>query len=54
MVQLIKICFIKIRIGLTFLVPAYPGCSGKEAVTGVCVSVYLSALDYRFSADMYL
>jgi len=25
-------CFIKIQIGLTFLVSAYPGCSGKEAV----------------------
>jgi len=25
-------CFIKIQIGLTFLVPAYPGCPGKEAV----------------------
>jgi len=25
-------CFIKIQIGLTFLMLAYPGCSGKEAV----------------------
>jgi len=25
-------CFIKIQIGLTFLVPAYPGCLGKEAI----------------------
>jgi len=25
-------CFIKIQIGLTFLVPAYPGCPRKEAV----------------------
>jgi len=25
-------CFIKIQIGLTFLVPAYSGCPGKEAV----------------------
>ena len=25
-------CFIKIQIGLTFLVPAYPGCPGKESV----------------------
>ena len=25
-------CSSKIRIGFTFLVPAYPGCSGKEAV----------------------
>jgi len=28
---------IKIQIGLTFLVPAYPGCSGKEAVKWVSV-----------------
>ena len=25
-------CFIKIQNGLTFLVPAYPGCPGKEAI----------------------
>jgi len=25
-------CSIKIQIGFTFLVPAYPGCPGKEAV----------------------
>jgi len=25
-------CFIKIQIGLTFLVLAYPGCPGKEAI----------------------
>jgi len=30
-------CFIKIQIGLTFLVPAYPGCPGKEAVKRVSV-----------------
>jgi len=29
-------CFTKIHIGLTFLVPAYPGCRGKEAVKCVC------------------
>jgi len=28
-------CFIKIYIGLTFLVPAYPGCPGKDAVKRV-------------------
>ena len=28
-------CFIKIQIGLTFLVPAYPGCPGKQAVKRV-------------------
>jgi len=25
-------CSRKIQIGITFLVPAYPGCPGKEAV----------------------
>jgi len=25
-------CFIKIQNGLTFVVPAYPGCPGKEAI----------------------
>ena len=25
-------CFSKIQIGFSFLVPAYPGCPGKEAV----------------------
>jgi len=25
-------CSCKIQIGFTFLVPAYPGCPGKEAV----------------------
>jgi len=25
-------CFIKIQNGLTILMPAYPGCPGKEAV----------------------
>jgi len=30
-------CFIKTQIGLTFPVPAYPGCLGKEAVKRVSV-----------------
>jgi len=30
-------CFIKIQNGFTFLVPAYPGCHGKEAVKWVFV-----------------
>jgi len=29
---LIVSCSSKIQIGFTFLVPAYPGCPGKEAV----------------------
>jgi len=28
-------CFMKIQIGLTFLVPAYPGCLGKVAIKRV-------------------
>jgi len=30
-------CFIKIQTGLTFPVPAYPGCPGKEAIKWVSV-----------------
>jgi len=33
----INSCFIKIQNGLTFLLPAYPGCLGKEAVKQVSV-----------------
>jgi len=32
-------CFIKIQIGSTFLVPAYLGCPGKEAVKWVSVQM---------------
>ena len=35
-------CFSKIQIGFTFLVPAYPGNSGKTAVKWVCVCVCIS------------
>ena len=44
--HLIISCFIKIQIGLIFLVPAYPGCPEKEAVKclSVCLSVCLSYL----------
>ena len=31
--------FSKIQIGFTFLVPAYPGSTGKRAVKRVCVCV---------------
>jgi len=30
-------CFIKMQTSLTFLVPAYPGCPGKEAIKWVSV-----------------
>ena len=35
-------CLIKIKTGFTFLVPAYPGCPGKEAVKHVVVVVVFS------------
>jgi len=33
----ITLCFVKIQKGLTFLVPAYPGCPGKEATKQVSI-----------------
>ena len=44
-------CFIKIKIGLTSLVPAYPGCPGKEAID--CVSC-LICLSFWFVAVVVL
>jgi len=35
-------CSSKIQIGFTFLVPAYPGCPGKEAVKWLCSVLYVS------------
>ena len=32
-------CFIKIQIGITFLLPAHPGSPGQKAVKRVCVCV---------------
>jgi len=32
-------CFNIIQIGFTFLVPAYPGCPGKEAIKWLVVVV---------------
>jgi len=33
-------CSSKIQIGFTFLVPAYPGCPGKEAVKWLLLLLY--------------
>jgi len=46
MVQLMPVnsCFIKVQIGLTLLMPAYPGCPGKEAVRRVSVCLFVSCL----------
>jgi len=38
-------CFIKIQNGFTFLLPAYPGCPGKEAIK---IGVYLCVLCKSF------
>ena len=42
-------CFSKIEIGFTFLVPAHPGCPGKEAVKWLL----LNAEFCRFSVHMH-
>ena len=34
---------VKIQIGLTFLMPAYPGCPGKETVKRVSVCLVVAA-----------
>jgi len=39
-------CVIKIQIALTFLVPAYPFCSGREAIKWVWTSVLRLCLNY--------
>jgi len=39
-------CFNEIQIGLTFLVSAYPGCSGKQAVKWISLHNYVSILYY--------
>ena len=36
-------CFSKIQIGITFLLPAYPGSPGQRAVKQVCVCVCVCA-----------
>jgi len=48
-------CFIKIQIGLTFLVPAYPRCPGKEAIKWtVCRRIqYLLQSVIRHASQKY-
>ena len=47
-------CSSKIQIGFTFLVPAYPGCPGKEAIKWLCSVVYwpLQNLDVTKFCDL--
>ena len=47
-------CFIKIQIGLTFLVPAYPGCPGKEAIKWASVCHICSYSITIFAAHYYV
>jgi len=39
-------CFIEIENGLIFLVPAYPGCPGKETVKLVCAGVVTNSYPF--------
>jgi len=51
-------CFSKIQISFTFLVPAYPGCPGKEAVKRVQCSFifgsYLCFADHCMSVSAFI
>jgi len=50
-------CSSKIQIGFTFLVPAYPGCPGKQAVKWlllllllfICIFLYCFVCQYQSS-----
>jgi len=42
----------KIQIGFTFLVPAYPGCPGKEAVKWLLLLLLLLLLSPGLSNEM--
>ena len=44
-------CFIKIQNGSAFLIPAYAGCPGKEAIKCVCV-IYTSVVTVGRFAKM--
>jgi len=41
-------CSSKIQIGFTFLVPAYPGCPGKEAVKWLLYSCHTTLNTFIF------
>ena len=59
MVQLMPLpltvsCFSKIRIGLTFLVPAYLGSPGKGPLNGCCCSSFIYLLPKQNKARKWL
>jgi len=47
-------CSSKIQIGFTFLVPAYPGCPGKEAVKWLYVVVVPESKPNQGTSLVYL
>ena len=51
-------CSSKIQIGFTFLVPAYPGCPGKEAVKWLFFMLVLYcfcvATEFSVNKDLYI
>ena len=46
-------CFITIQTGLTILVPAYPGCPGKEARVGTGLTGHLSLVNLLSRPCLY-
>ena len=45
-------CSSKIQIGFTFLVPAYPGCPGKEAVKWLLLLLYPFTPNHRQTPEV--
>jgi len=43
----------KIQIGFTFLVPAYPGCPGKEAVKWLLLLLLLLVIEFLKSVNIW-
>jgi len=52
--HLIISCFIKIQIGWTFLVPAYPGWSGKDAVCREWVLCAVVQKGFGYHLDLFV
>jgi len=46
-------CSSKIQIGFTFLVPAYPGCPGKEAVKWLLLLLVVQSNTLRAGVTMF-
>ena len=46
-------CSSKIQISFTFLVPAYPGCPGKEAVKWLLLLLFLGRKISEYTGDSF-